>query len=93
MQTVIDIEENQLNKLLLYTNTKTSTEAMMLIINDYLSKKEHSHHSSEQNDFVLMQKQQLLKNIQNRFANIPKEINWADELIAERRLEAMQELK
>ncbi|WP_019864580.1 hypothetical protein [Methylovulum miyakonense] len=91
MQTMIDIEEHQLNKLLFYTHAKTSNEAILLIVNDYLSKKEHLNNLLEQNDPVLMQKKQLLRNIQDRFTEIPKEIKLADELIAERRIEASQE--
>ena len=40
-----------------------------------------------------MQKQQLLQIIQNRFSSIPKEISLVDELIAERRLEALKEME
>ena len=36
MQIVIDIKENQLNKLLFYTHAKTEAEAITKIIQDYL---------------------------------------------------------
>jgi GTP-binding protein EngB required for normal cell division len=88
MQTLIDIEEQQLNKLLFYTHAKNGTEAITQIIQDYLSQKDKLN-----NQFVVMQKKQLLQTIQHRFSSIPKEISLVDELIAERRLEALKELE
>lgn len=78
MQTVVDIEENQLNQLLFYTHTKTGAEAITTVIKDYLQQKQQSE-----------QKKQLLHTIQKRFASIPKDISLADELMAERRLDAL----
>lgn len=82
MQTVVDIEENQLNQLLFYTHTETGAEAITTIIQDYLQQKQQT-----------AQKKQLLQNIQKRFASIPKGISLADELIAERRIDALKDLK
>ncbi len=93
MQTLIDIEENQLNKLLFYTHAKNGTEAITKIIQDYLSQKDKLNNQLENNHLVVMQKKQFLQNIQNRFSSIPKEISLADELIAERRFEALKELE
>ena len=93
MQTLIDIEETQLNKLLLYTHAKNGTEAITKIIQDYLLQKDKLNNQLEDNHLVVMQKKQLLQTIQNRFSSIPKEISLADELIAERRLEALKELE
>ena len=47
----------------------------------------------ENDHLVVMQKKQLLQTIQHRFSSIPKEISLADELIAERRVEALKELE
>jgi hypothetical protein len=88
MQILIDIEEQQLNKLLFYTHAKNGTEAITQIIQDYLSQKDKLN-----NQLVVMQKKQLLQTIQHRFSSIPKEISLVDELIAERRLEALKELE
>jgi hypothetical protein len=93
MQTFIDIEEQQLNKLLFYTHAKNGTEAINKIIQDYLLQKDKLNNQVENNNLVFTQKQQLLKNIQKRFSSIPKEISLVDELIAERRLEALKELE
>jgi hypothetical protein len=93
MQTLIDIEEQQLNKLLFYTHAKNGTEAITNIIQDYLLQKDKLSNQAENDHLVVMQKQQLLKNIQNRFSSIPKEISLVDELIAGRRLEALKELE
>lgn len=87
MQTLIDIEEQQLNKLLFYTHAKNGTEAITKIIQDYLLQKDKLNNQVENNHFDVRQKKQLLKNIQNRFSSMPKEISLVDELIAERRLE------
>jgi uncharacterized protein YeeX (DUF496 family) len=91
MQTLIDIEENQLNKLLLYTHTNNGAEAITKIIQDYLSQQErlNQHLVNE----AEMQKKRLLQSIQNRFSSIPTETSLADELIAERRIDALQELE
>jgi hypothetical protein len=88
MQTLIDIEEQQLNKLLFYTHAKNGTEAITQVIQDYLSQKDKLN-----NQLVVMQKKQLLQTIQHRFSSIPKETSLVDELIAERRLEALKELE
>lgn len=88
MQTLIDIEEQQLNKLLFYTHAKNGTEAITQIIQDYLLQKDKLN-----NQLAVMQKKQLLQNIQSRFSSIPTEISLADELIAERRFEACKELE
>jgi hypothetical protein len=93
MQTLIDIEENQLNKLLFYTHAKNGTEAITKIIQDYLLQKDKLNNQVENNHLVVTQKKQLLQNIQNRFSSIPKEISLVDELIAERRFEALKELE
>jgi len=93
MQILIDIEENQLNKLLFYTHTKNGTEAITKVIQDYLLQKDKLNNQIENNHLVAKQKKQLLQTIQNRFSSIPKEISLADELIAERRLEALKELE
>jgi len=93
MQTLIDIEENQLNKLLFYTHAKNGTEAITKIIQDYLLQKDELNNQVENNHLVDMQKKQLLQNIQNRFSSISKEISLVDELIAERRIEALKELE
>ncbi len=90
MKTLIDIEENELNKLLIYTHAKTATEAVTKIIQDYLFQKDNFHHQAKPN---VLQKKQLLKNIQNRFAAIPEQTSLADELIAERRLEVLKEIE
>jgi hypothetical protein len=75
MQTLIDIEEQQLNKLLFYTHAKNGTEAITNIIQDYLLQKDKLSNQAENNHLVVMQKQQLLQIIQNRFSSIPKEIS------------------
>ena len=93
MQTLIDIEENQLNKLLFYTHTKDGTEAITKIIQDYLLQKDKINNQLENNHLVNVQKKQFLQNIQNHFFSIPKEISLVDELIAERRVEALKELE
>ena len=93
MQTLIDIEENQLNKLLFYTHAKNGTEAITKIIQDYLLQKDKLNNQVENDHLVVMQKKQLLQTIQHRFSSIPKEISLADELIAERRVEALKELE
>lgn len=93
MQTLIDIEEQELNKLLFYTHAKYGTEAITKIIQDYLLQKDKLNNQREDNHLVAMQKHQLLQTIQNRFSRIPKEISLADELIVERRLEALKELE
>ena len=93
MQTLIDIEESQLNKLLFYTRAKSGKEAVTKVIQDYLLQKDQLTNPVENNPPMIMQKQQLLQAIQTRFACIPKEISLADELIAERRVEAAKELK
>lgn len=81
----VEIEENQIDKLLFYTNAKNATDAIHQIIQEYLLEKDHH--------LIIMQKKRLLKNIQSRFSNVPPEISLADELIAERHLESLQELK
>jgi hypothetical protein len=91
MQTLIDIEENQLHKLLLYTHTNNGTEAITKIIQDYLSQQERLNQHLVNNADI--QKKRLLQSIQNRFSSIPTETNLADELIADRRIDALQELE
>jgi uncharacterized protein YeeX (DUF496 family) len=91
MQTLIDIEENQLHKLLLYTHTNNGTEAITKIIQDYLAQQERANQHLINN--ADMQKKRLLQNIQQRFSSIPTDINLADELITERRIDALQELE
>jgi hypothetical protein len=86
MQTLIDIEEQQLNKLLFYTHAKNGAEAIAQIIQDYLLQKDKLN-----NRLAVMQKKQLVQNIQSRFSSIPTDISLADELIAERRFEAGKE--
>ena len=86
MHTLIDIEEQQLNKLLFYTHAKNGAEAITQIIQDYLLQKDQLN-----NQLAVMQKKQLLQNIQSRFSSIPTDISLADELIAERRFDAWQE--
>ena len=93
MQTLIDIEEQQLNKLLFYTHAKNGTEAITKIIQDYLSQKDKLNNQLENNHLVAMQKKESLQNIQNRFSSIPKEISLADELIAERHFQTLKELE
>ena len=87
MQTLVDIEENQLHKLLFYTHTDSSAEAVAKIIQDYLSQQDLL------NQQAVSHKKSLLQTIQNRFSSIPATTSLADELIAERRPDALQELK
>ena len=49
MQTLIDIEEQQLNKLLFYTHAKNGTEAITNIIQDYLLQKDKLSNQAENN--------------------------------------------
>ncbi len=93
MQTLIEIEESQLSKLLFYTHAQNGTEAIAAVIQDYLSQKESANNQGEQTHSVDAQKKQLLKKIQNRFAVIPTEISLADELIEERHLEGLKEIQ
>jgi hypothetical protein len=93
MQTFIDIEDQQLNKLLFYTHAKNGTEAITKIIHDYLLQKDEVNTQLKNNHEVVMQQKDCLKNIQNRFSGIPKEISLVDELIAERRMEALKDFE
>jgi hypothetical protein len=56
MQTLIDIEESQLNKLLFYTRAKNGTEAITKIIQDYLLQKDKLNDQIENNHLAIMQK-------------------------------------
>jgi len=91
MQTLINIEENQLNKLLFYTQAKNEVEAVSKVIQDYLLKKENSSEASGYS--VMIKKEQLLQDIQNRFSCIPEKVSLVDELITERHLESLEEMK
>lgn len=62
MQTFIDIEDQQLNKLLLYTQAKNGTEAITKIIHDYLLQKDELNTQLKNNHLVVMQQKQSLKN-------------------------------
>lgn len=70
-------------------------QSLSQLMEDYLRKLVIQTNKGEvkKDELTIAQKKRLVRKIQSYAAHIPKEVSLADELIAERRLEALKELE